>query len=321
MTDHTPVKITLPDGVRCAIALSYDTDMAGGYAPDGICHGRTAPFLAEYMLRLCDTAEQYHVKLQFFQIGNGLDADQDVAYLEEILARGHEVDSHTYSHVPLITDDLALLAEELARTNRLFEERLGHRSTVLRGPGGYAEGLRGRPENQRIILDNGFRWVSGEYSARLRSAERDGAVRNPSVDAPYAYDTGLIELPIQSWTDRHFFDTRLCVDKEAYEAWRVEHGHQPVPAGWRCPWTAPDALERWIEYNLAVVDFAYERRLLAIICWHPYSHYLHDPEMRMLPALLEHCARKEKRAWVCTVRDACEMVGQRTSDLGPGTSD
>ncbi len=30
MTDHTPVPVTLPDGVRCAIALTCDTDMAGG---------------------------------------------------------------------------------------------------------------------------------------------------------------------------------------------------------------------------------------------------------------------------------------------------
>ena len=313
MTDQTPVKITLPDGVRCAIALSYDTDMAGGYAPDGVCHGRTAPFLAEYMLRLCETAEQFGARLHFFQIGNGLEENQDVGYLREILARGHEVDSHTYSHAPLITEDLELLDEELARTNGLFEERLGHTSTVLRGPGGYADGLRGRAENQRIILDNGFRWVSCEYSDRLRSGDYDAAVANPSADVPYAYDTGLIELPIQSWTDRSFFDTLQCVDQEAYQTWRVEHGHTPVAEGWRCPWTAADARERWIDYNLAVVDFAYERRLLAIICWHPYSHYLHDPEMRMLPALLAHCAGKPERAWVCTVRDACEMVEGRTS--------
>lgn len=314
MIDHTPVKVTLPEGVRCAIALSYDTDMAGGYAPDGICHGRTAPFLAEYMLRLCDSAEEFGTKLQFFQIGNGLEADQEVGYLEEILRRGHQVDSHTYSHVPLITDDLELLERELSLTNRLLQERLGHVSTVLRGPGGYAEGLRGRPENQRIVLDNGFRWVSCEYSDRLRSGDYEAAVSNPSADVPYAYDSGLIELPIQSWTDRSFFETLQCADREAWEAWRTEHGHQPVPEGWRAPWPAPDALEGWIEYNLAVADFVYDSRLLGVICWHPYSHYLHDRENRVLPAFLEHCASKAERVLVCTVRDACEMVEGRTTD-------
>ncbi len=310
MTDRTPLPVTLPDGVRCALALSYDTDMAGGYAPDGICHGRTEPFLADYMLRLCDTAESHGVRLHFFKIANGLEPDMDISHLEEILERGHSVDSHTYSHVPLITDDLELLEDELARTNRLLRERLAVTSTVLRGPGGYPEGLRGRPGNQRIILDNGFRWVSGEFSAHLRDATWDEAVANSEVDVPYAYDSGLIEIPIQTWTDRTFFDTTCLTDAAALAAFKAELGHKPLPDGWTgAPWTEPDALDRWIEYNLAVVQYAYDNRLLSVICWHPYSHCVHDPENRMLPALLEWADSQSERVWVCTVRDACQMVG------------
>ena len=308
MTDHRPITVTLPEGVRCAIALSYDTDMAGGYAPDGVCHGRTAPFLADYMLRLCDTAEQFGASLQFFQICNGLEPDQDVGYLLEILRRGHVVDSHTYSPVPLNTGDVAQLAEELALANRLLADRLGVTSTVLRGPGGYARGLRGLPENQRVILDSGFRWVSCEYSANLRSGDWDAAGINPSVDVPYAYDSGLIELPLQSWTDRSFFDTHQCVDPVAWDRFKAEWGHKPLPKDFRPEWTAPDALERWIEYNLQVAEFVYDHRLLWVVCWHPYSHYVHDRGNRMLPALLEWAASRPERAWVCTVRDACGML-------------
>jgi len=309
MLDHTPVSVTLPDDVRCAIALSYDTDMAGGYAPDGVCHGRTAPFLAEYMLRLCDTAERHDVALHFFKIANGLEPDVDAGHLEEILARGHVVDSHTYSHVPLVTDDLEALDDEVSRANRLLRERLGVTSTVLRGPGGYAEGLRGLPENQRIILDKGFRWVSGEYSDNLRSGELGAAVRNPSVDVPYAYDSGLIELPIQTWTDRSFFDTHQCVDRAALEAFKAEWGHKRLPDDWTgAPWTRPDALKRWLEYNLAVADYVYENRLLCVMCWHPYSHYVHDPDNQMLSVLLQWAELQPERVWVCTVRDACEML-------------
>ncbi|MCD6359309.1 MAG: polysaccharide deacetylase family protein [Armatimonadetes bacterium] len=308
MTDYAPVPVTLPDGVRCAIALSYDTDMAGGYAPDGVCHGRTAPFLAEYMLRLCDTAEQFGVALQFFQIINGLEGDQDVGYLREIIARGHVVDSHTYSHAPLVGDPEAL-DDELSRANRLLNERLGVTSTVLRGPGGYAEGLRGLPENQRIILDQGFEYVSCRYSDNLRSGDWDAAVSNPSVDVPCRYDSGLIELPIQTWTDRSFFDTLRCVDRAALESFRAEWGHRRVPGGFRPAWTAPGALDEWIDYNLQVAQHVYDNRLLCVMAWHPYSHYLHDPDNRMLPALLEWAAAQPERVWVCTLRDACGMVG------------
>jgi len=302
-----PVALRLPDGVRCAIALTYDTDMAGGYAPDGTCHGRTMPALQEHMLRLCDTAEAFAVSLQFFQIGNGLEED-DLDYLREILRRGHLVDSHTYSHMPLIGDPDAL-RDELARTNRLFEQRLGRRSTALRGPGGYQRGLLDHPANQQVILDCGFRWVSCRYDATLQDHDPRYAVEAPARDLPYAYPTGLVEFPIQGYSDRVWFDTVHCVDQPAYAAWRAAHGHRPVPSGWRrAPWTHPEALDRWISYNLAVADFVYQRRLAWVPCWHPYSHYLHDPENRMLPALLEHCAAKPERAWVCTMRDLVEMT-------------
>lgn len=130
------MNLRLPEGVRCAIALTYDTDMAGGYAPDGICHGRTMPPLQAYILRLCETAESFAVKLHFFHIANGLE-EPDISYLRSILERGHIIDSHTYSHIQLTTDDLDALDRDLALATRLFEERLSVKSVGLRGPGGY----------------------------------------------------------------------------------------------------------------------------------------------------------------------------------------
>ncbi len=307
--DRSPLQVTLPEGARCAIAVTYDTDMAAGYAPDGVCHGRTMPALKQHILRLCDTADSFGVRLHFFQIGNGLEATEDVGYLREVIDRGHDLDQHTYSHVPLIADDLELLDFELRRTNELFAERLGHVSTVLRGPGGYANGLRGRPDNQRVILDNGFRWVSCEYNLRAAFDDYVETTSGPAENQPYALDSGLIELPIMSLTDRTFFDTLMCVDQDAYRSWRVEHGHQPVGEGWRkAPWTREDALDRWVEYNLAVADLVYEHGLLWVIAWHPYSHYVHDPANQMLPALLTW-AESHDDAVICTLRDAVEWLG------------
>jgi peptidoglycan/xylan/chitin deacetylase (PgdA/CDA1 family) len=310
-TDFNPIRIEMPEGIRCAIALTYDTDMAGGYAPDLVCHGHTMPALQEYILKLCDTAEKFGVHLQFFQIGNGL-ADEDIGYLREMLGRGHVVDSHTYSHIPLITDDLAALDHELALTNELFEKRLGWKSTVLRGPGGYYEGLRGKPENQRIIMKNGFRWVSCEWNRELINQPLEYAIEAAGRDVPYAYNSGLIEFPLQGFTDRVWFETVKMEDRARYDAWRAKWGHKAVPPGARARWTTADALDTWIDYNLAAADYAYEHGLLWIICWHPYSHYVHDPKNKMLPALLQWAAAKKKKkkdqAWVCALRDAVALV-------------
>ena len=265
-----------PSGVRAGVAITYDTDVAGGYAPDGVCHGRTAPFLRDYILRLCEVAEEYGVKFQFFQIANGLEDDEVVSHLKEVLSRGHAVDCHTYSHLNLAYTPPDELEGDLELAGRLFQERLGFRSRILRGPGGYRHGEL--PEaNQRVILRHGYRWVSGEVDYDLHGGGWEYAVSSPSRGRPFTYPTGLVEVPIQGFTDRMWFEGEKMADGEAYEKWRREHGHRPVPRGWRPPWTSPDALEGWTKLNLACLDYAYEHGLLWVVCWHPYSHYLHDP--------------------------------------------
>jgi hypothetical protein len=54
-SDFTPLRTNLPEGIRCAIALSYDLEMCAGYAPDGINHGRIIPPVQQYTLDLCKT--------------------------------------------------------------------------------------------------------------------------------------------------------------------------------------------------------------------------------------------------------------------------
>ena len=77
------------------------------------------------------------------------------------------------------------------------------------------------------------------------------------------------------------------------------------------------ALDEWIDYNLSVLDYTYEHGLLWVPVWHPYSHYLHDPENRTLPALLNHAAAKPDKVWVCTVRDAAGMLVSDCEDRSP----
>lgn len=294
--------IELPEGVRCVVALTYDTDMAAGYSPDGICHGRTAPFLQNYIFTLCDVAESYGVRLHLFQIANGLEISEDTGYLQRIIERGHLVDCHTYNHLNLAYTPAAELDEDLMRADRLFRERLGYKSRVLRGPGGYRHGEL-PTTNQQVILKYGYRWVSGEVDYELPQKDEQYMVSASSRGLPSKYPNGLIEVPIQGWTDRMWFDGYKCIDPQAYAKWRREWGHRAVPDGWQCPWTAPDALDEWIRINLATLDYAYQHRLSWVICWHPYSHYLHDRECRMLRAFLEAVAAKPQKIWVCTLMD------------------
>jgi peptidoglycan/xylan/chitin deacetylase (PgdA/CDA1 family) len=299
------MKVRLPDGVRCAIALSYDLEMCAGYQPDRVNHGRILPEVQAYTLDLCAVAEAYGVRLHFFYVGNGF--DQTFSCLEEILGRGHVLDSHTYTHLSLRTPDVQRLDEELALTNELFESRLGWTSTVLRAPGGYQEGLDGKEENQRVILKNGFRWVSSQMD-RSYVREPEYVLQSPGREVPYRYPTGLVEILMQGMCDRHFFEWYRNVDPAAYEEWRATSGGRPVASEWKAPWTPPSALEEWLEYHRRAIDYAYERRLLWAPVWHPLTHYLHDRQNVVLRRFLDYCQSKAEPVWVCTLRDAAAML-------------
>jgi peptidoglycan/xylan/chitin deacetylase (PgdA/CDA1 family) len=308
LSEFTPMKLRLPEGVHCAVALSFDLEMCAGYAPDGKNHGRIIPAVQEYTLHLCQIAESYNVQLHFFYVCNGLEED-NIEYLREILRRGHVIDSHTYSHQHVAKSDPAKLDNELSLANRLLHERLGINSTVLRGPYGYAEGWRNLPpENRQVILKNGFHWLSGEYNDQVYHQTKQDWVKAVETGLPYQYPDGLIEIPFQGWSDRMWFDMRPEVNQAIVDAWREQNGHQPVPPDWKAPWELPNALEGWIDLNSCTLDHVYDLRGMWVPVWHPYTHYLHDPQGHALTALLQHAASKPEHAWVCTVRDAANML-------------
>jgi peptidoglycan/xylan/chitin deacetylase (PgdA/CDA1 family) len=305
--------LKLPENVSCAVALSYDLEMCAGYSPQGVNHGHLMPALQTYTLKLCEVAEQYNVSLHFFYVCNGLESSDSrstlVPFLREILDRGHVIDSHTFSHKGLAVVDAKTLNEELTLANRVLDQYLDLRSTVLRGPGGYPDGRRTlSAANRRVILNNGFRWVSGEFDPQTYTLEREEWVSAASRNLPYQHPDGLIEIPIQGWTDRMWFDMRPEANAELLDEWRSAQGHQPVPKGWRAPWTVPNALQDWIALTRDCLDYAYDHHSMWVPCWHPYTQYLHDPEVQILESLLEYASSKPEKAWICTLRDAAAML-------------
>lgn len=310
-------------GKSCLIALSYDLEMCAGYSPTLTNHGRIMPDLQKYTLRLCEIAESFNVKLHFFFVANGLEQPGVYDFISEILRRGHVIDSHTFSHLSLATPDLTRLDQDLRRANELLKDKLGIEPIVLRGPGGIRNGLNGHPEAQTIILKNGFRFVSSAYLDPLTNEDfrflakdeshtvnedaLSRAARLTTFDPPYRYESGLVELPLQGLTDRNWFDTHYCANPKILNEWRESAGHQPVAPDWHAPWTAPGALDHWIRYNLDVCDRACYAGSLWMPVWHPYTHYLHDRENRVLKALLEHVTQKSGVRMV-TLRDVIKLL-------------
>ena len=55
--------------------------------------------------------------------------------------------------------------------------RLGIKPAGFRTPGGFADGLNGRPDVQQMLLDCGFKWASCKYPAHLYGKPGEAATR------------------------------------------------------------------------------------------------------------------------------------------------
>src|SRR6202012_1843753 len=73
-----------------------------------------------------------HVPATFFVIGANMEAHPGL--VQRILAEGHEIGNHTYTHPNLADTPLAAVRLELNATQRLFEALTGRSLRLLRPP-------------------------------------------------------------------------------------------------------------------------------------------------------------------------------------------
>lgn len=270
---------------RCAVSVGWDCEMIGAYAdtnPTGQTNGHLDDRVIQYMLDLATVAEQGGLRLQYFILGQTF--EQPVDFLKDLAARGHALDQHTYSHLSLRSDDKAEIKRQIEATSALFEEKLGFRPVGLRAPGAYAEALHGVEDVQQSILGAGLRWASTHYATKAPSGKYDvcadkNAYMQMKHMQPRRYGSGLLEIPISGYSDRHWFD------------------HQGRD------------LAGWIKHLQDCLDFAYDMGgLLYAPAVHPDTHSRHDPGMDALPALIERAARKHEPVRFVTAREVAEAA-------------
>jgi polysaccharide deacetylase family protein (PEP-CTERM system associated) len=82
--------------------------------------------------RVCRFLDDHHVKGTFFIQGRVAETFPDM--LVDLLAEGHEIQSHGYSHRPLYEMDRAALRDELERAKKTVEDACGVSVTAFRAP-------------------------------------------------------------------------------------------------------------------------------------------------------------------------------------------
>lgn len=97
--------------------------------------GPTAQFTSEVL----DLLDQRQVQATFFVVGRALERDLEVG--RQIVAAGHELGNHTYSHTRLVFQPLPLIRQEIERTDELIRQA-GHQGEIYFRP----------PNGKKLIL-------------------------------------------------------------------------------------------------------------------------------------------------------------------------
>jgi peptidoglycan-N-acetylglucosamine deacetylase len=121
-----------------------------------------------YTLQLLELLSQNNVKATFFLIGKYVDQRPDI--VREIVAAGHIVANHTYTHPNLIFQSQAQFRDELSRCERALDDAVGeNHAPLFRPPFGGR-----RPAVFRTLKKFGLApvlWNVTAYDWKAKSAE------------------------------------------------------------------------------------------------------------------------------------------------------
>lgn len=110
---------------------------------------------------------RHGAKATFFMIGQNVDAEPELA--RRVVAEGHAVGSHTWSHVKLSTVSLAVAIDEIDRGHRSLRAAGIADAALFRAPHGHK-----RPGVVAHLTRNGLRmiaWTAGVYDTDSASGD------------------------------------------------------------------------------------------------------------------------------------------------------
>ena len=254
---------------RCSVALAYECDMAG------VVEARA------HLVRICGFAAANDIRLQLFALGT------DAAALGE-LPGAPEVDLLTPALAPPDTD-LAALEDDLTRAVDTFVAAAGQPPRGLRPQAMARNGIQKQVDLQELLLQQGFEFISSDYSTRHRAhahdkAADDNAVRNMKHLQARRYPSGLWEIPATGYSDTDFLD---------------ELG------GSRDDWIAH--MKGCLEFACNLGGLVYAPRLSLS------AQVQHDPDLRSLSEFVEYAAGLRESVAFVTYRDTHSLASVAVS--------
>ncbi len=224
---------------KALVAISLDLEMSAEYPKRGMTEwnyrkGELDADTKRYATAAAKVAKERGGLIHFFAVGATLE-QEDVSWLKDLAAAGHPIGNHTYDHVYLLAakpEELQfrfkrapwlirgksvaeVIEENVASTTLALKDRCGITPSGFRTPGGFRDGLNGREDLQKMLMKQGFSWVSSLYPShtcgRPKEQPTDAVyadiVKAQAAAQPFAYPSGLIEVPMSPVSDVNAFRT------------------------------------------------------------------------------------------------------------------
>ena len=174
---------------KARIAITLDLEMARNFPrwEDTRWDYEKGNLNAEAKRYAVEAARRVKAKggvIHFFAVGQVFE-QENVDWLKELHAAGHPIGNHTYDHVYVLAkraDDVQfkfkrapwliggrtpaqVIRDNVRLCTEAMQARLGVAPAGFRTPGGFTDGLHGRPDVQEMLVESGFKWVSCKYPA------------------------------------------------------------------------------------------------------------------------------------------------------------
>lgn len=282
------LRASAPDD-RALVAITLDLEMSAQYPTRDQTHwnfekGNLDADTKRYAVEAARRVKARGGLVHFFALGRTME-QEDVGWLREIVEAGHPVGNHTYDHVNVKAtrpeeiqfrfrrcpwliagkEPADVISENIRLAASAMKDRLGIDAAGFRTPGGFQDGLTDRPDVQKMLLAQGYRWVSSQYPAHPSSMPGRppdeevfrGIVAAQARAQPFAYPTGLVEVPMSPISDVTAFRT----------------------ARW--------PLDSFLEATRRALGWAIENRKAFDFLAHPSCLVVEDPEFRIVETICE----------------------------------
>ena len=147
----------------------------------------SVPRLEDAIAPVLDLLHERRARATFFVVGELIESRKDL--LQLLMANGHELGLHGFTHRYLRDLGPKGLAEELKRGVDSFHHHLGHQPAGFRAP--YCSLTRDTPWAPDLLVEAGFQYSSSVLPAPNPIAGFPGAPQRP-----FRWPCGLLELPV-----------------------------------------------------------------------------------------------------------------------------